>query len=680
MAAKEPQVSMAGTAVRHFILGTAGHIDHGKTSLVRALTGIDTDRLPEEQRRGMTIELGFADLAIDDCRFGIVDVPGHERFVRTMVAGATGIDLALLVVAADDSVMPQTREHVEILNLLGVRRGVAAITKCDVIDGEMLELVTDDVRQLLSTTPLSDVPICPVSSVSGAGLDALKTAIVEAAGRACSDVHAGGTSQHATRTGEGSFAGKERSAGDARAPFRMAIDRVFTVQGRGTVVTGSVLSGKVTEGESLEVLPISAMCRVRGLQTHGEQAALIARGQRAAINLSGIERDRLAKGMELATPGYMTPTRMMDVKLTCLASYSKGLKSATTVRLEIGTAEIPARVVLLNGGHMPPGQSDFAQLRCGESLTAAYGQRFIIRDENAVRTIGGGVVLRPVAQRRRRSAEGERESLARLEAGDAATRLEEALTQARFAMPSTLTLVGRTGVALEALPTVMEELRQTKRLAAIGDTAQFVTSGAVGELGERLAGWLLRFHRANPELPGRPMDAVLGWLERMTNRTLARPLMDRLEAEGVFKRLGRFACAPAFAPSLSAADEKFLSSMIEEIRAGGFQPPGLSELSIAGKADRKRLARLATLAAALGEIVSIDAGTFLHFEAEQALRARVSGLIRDRGKVTVADVREALVSSRKFVVPFLEYLDRVGLTRREGDFRVLAEGHMEKGE
>lgn len=643
----EPNIAAASPSpvgVRHFILGTAGHIDHGKTSLVRALTGVNTDRLPEEQRRGMTIELGFASLSIGDCQFGIVDVPGHERFVRTMVAGATGIDIALLVVAADDSVMPQTREHVEILNLLGLTRGVVAVTKCDLVDAAMLELVVDDVQRLLAPTPLKDAPICSVSSVTGAGLAELREAIV----RVAADV-------------------VQRSTA---GPFRMAIDRVFTVAGRGTVVTGSVLSGSAAEGDGLIIHPGGESCRVRGLQSHGEHAVLVARGQRAAINLSGVTRESLARGMELATPGFLTPARMLDVKLTCLPSYGRPLKSASTVRLEIGTMELPARLVLLSARHLTPGASDYAQLRCGQALTAVYGQRFIVRDENAQQTIGGGVVLRPLAPRRRRSVEAEQESLLRLEAGDAPTRVEEVLRQVRFAAPSELTIVARSGVVPGEVGDILELLRQSGRWVPIGSSGTYAVPAAVAELGERLTNWLARFHRAHPELPGRSLDAVSGWLERMTNRALAKPLVEQLEKGGAFKRLGSFACAPAFAPVLSSADEKFLSVMIEEIRSGGFQPPALAELSFAGRVDRKRLERLATLAAALGEIVPVDGSIFLQAEVERQLREKVALLIKERGQVTVADVREALGSSRKFVVPFLEYLDRVGVTRREGDVRV----------
>lgn len=639
-AAVEPDLA------RHYILGTAGHIDHGKTSLVRALTGTDTDRLPEERRRGMTIELGFAALGAGDARFGIVDVPGHERFVRTMVAGATGIDLALIVVAADDSVMPQTIEHLQILHLLGVRRGVVAVTKIDTVESEMVELVMDDVRQILSGTPLQDAPICPVSSVTRSGIDALTRAILT-------------VSENITRK-------------SAPYPFRMAVDRVFTVQGRGTVVTGSVFRGRVSEGDTLEVWPLGETCRVRGLQTHGVDSAMLGRGQRAAVNISGMDRDRLQRGSELATPGYLQPSRMINVRLHCLSSNARPIKSASVVRLEIGTTEVPVRVVLLGGGVLEPGASAYAQLRSGETFTVTHGQRFIIRDDSATRTIGGGMILGPVTRRMRRDRNAEVESLRRLEEGDALDRVEEVLRVAGFARPTDLQICARGGVEWDELPDVLERLRTEGRYVPIAATEVYIVPAALDDLARRLSRWLERHHHNHPELPGRNVDSVLGWLERMTGRALVRPLFDLLVERKTMKLLGRFVCLPAFAPSLSAADEKLLGAIIEGIRAGGFQPPLLDALALASQADRKRRERLATLAVALGEVVQIEPKIYLDCGVERQLREKVAGMIAQHGRVTVAQVREELDSSRKYVVPFLEYLDRCGFTKRVGDHRVLA--------
>ncbi|MBI1827614.1 MAG: selenocysteine-specific translation elongation factor [Planctomycetes bacterium] len=638
--------TQASTGARHFILGTAGHIDHGKTSLVKALTGVNTDRLPEEQRRGMTIELGFAELAIDDVRFGVVDVPGHERFVRTMVAGATGIDMVLLVVAADDSVMPQTIEHVAILKLLGIERGLVAITKIDAVDPEMVDLVEADIRELLANSPLADAPICRVSSITGEGINDLKNAILQ-------------ISRSLSRT-------------TPSQPFRMAIDRVFTVQGRGTVVTGSVLRGRVSKGDTLELWPVGATCRVRDLQTHGDQQELLERGQRAAINLSGADKESIERGFELATPGYLTPTRLLEVSLSSLGSLSRPVKSNSTARLEMGTNETTVRVTFIDQSTLQAGERCYAQLHTREPVTAAFGQRFILRDENSSRTIGGGIVLKPVALRRRRKSQADNYSLGRLDRGDERERLEEVIRTYGFRRPTDMQVAARTGIELEQVPTIMKELETCGRLNLISGTNVRATPGQIADVIERLTTWLERYHKAHPELPGRPADSAIGWLERITgDKSLARPLFAELLRAKSVKAFGRFVCATSFAPSLSQNDEKFLNLLQEEFRARAFQPPALAELSFAPQIDRKRLDRLITLAVAMGELVPIDSAIYLHTEHEQELRHLVARLIGEHGSVTVAQIREAMKSSRKYAVPIVEYLDRVGFTRREGDLRVL---------
>lgn len=635
--------SSPAVGARPCIIGTAGHIDHGKSSLVRALTGTDPDRLPEEKRRGMTIELGFAELVVDGASFGVVDVPGHERFVRTMVSGATGVDIALLVVAADDSVMPQTIEHVEILKLLGVSRGVVALTKIDVVDAETADLVEQEVLELLVGTPLADSPVVRVSSVTGEGLDALRRALIAAAGA--------------------------MKAARLDGPFRMPIDRVFTVPGRGTVATGSILRGEVRGGDPLEIVPTMVSCRARDLHSHGRAQTAIRRGQRGAVNLGGVACEDVERGMELATPGFLIPARLMDVRLECLASQRKPLKSGAIVRLEIATTERRARVVLHSGSAVQPGESAYAQLSAHEPWAATYGQRFILRDENGARTIGGGVVLRPVARRRRRGDVDESSSLKRLESENAEDRVEETLRRSAFLRPSDLRISALAGVEAGDVPAILERLMGQHRWRALPASDAWTTPGAIDDVATRLVTWLRRFHDRNPDAPGRPLDAVVGWLERAASRSAARPLLEELARRGAFKRLGRFACLPEFAPKLSTADEKLFAAMIQEFHVGGFQPPDLPSLKSAGTADRKRLERLARLAVALGELVHIEGAMYLHAVHDAALRATVAELTQRKNAFTVAELREALGSSRKYVVPFVEYLDRAGFTRRVGDQR-----------
>jgi len=335
--------------------------------------------------------------------------------------------------------------------------------------------------------------------------------------------------------------------------------------------------------------------------------------------------------------------------------------------------EVPVRVVLVASGQLQPGESTYAQIRSGQPLTATFGQRFIIRDETATRTIGGGVVLRPAARRRRGSVELEIERLQRLEDGDAAQRVEDVLRSAGFTAPTDLQVCARSGVELADLPTVFEQLRDENRWIPLRGTDVFVTPEAFSDLAHRTTTWLERHHRNHPEQPGRHIDAVLGWLERMTRQSLARPLLDRLIDERAIKLLGQFVCLPAFAPALTGADEKLLAAMLESLRSAGFQPPSIEDMPLPSTADRKRRERLATLAVALGEIVKVDTKLYVHAETEERLRSTVAALVKQCGGVTVAEVREALDSSRKYVVPFMEYLDRVGFTRRVGDRRVLAD-------
>ena len=361
---------------RDLILGTAGHIDHGKTALVKALTGIDCDRLPEEKARGITIDIGFATLDLGEFRLGIVDVPGHERFIKNMLAGATGVDLALLVIAADDSIMPQTREHLEILRLLGLKHGLVALTKCDLVDATTRAVVELEVRGLVEGTFLETATIVPTSAHSGMGIDELKSAIANI----CRQVE--------QRTGT--------------EWFRMAIDRAFTVQGHGTVVTGSVTSGSVRIEEELEWQPRGEKVRIRSLQNHDQSVNEVHRGMRAAINLAGVKLEDVERGQELGAPGYLVPSRVLTVRLHCLADSKRPIKHRASVRFHVGTAEIMGTVALLDCDAIKPGDWGFAQLFLENPANATWGQPFVIRGPSAMQTLGGGQVLQPVARKIRR--------------------------------------------------------------------------------------------------------------------------------------------------------------------------------------------------------------------------------------------------------------------------------------
>lgn len=630
---------------RYLILGTAGHIDHGKTSLVRALTGTDTDRLPEEQRRGMTIELGFAELRIGSVLLGVVDVPGHERFVRTMVAGATGIDMALIVVAGDDSVMPQTVEHVEVLRLMGIGHAVIAISKIDMVDEAMLELVEDDVRTLLSDTPLADSPMVRVSSTTGAGIDELRDRLAAVA--------------------------RKVPHRDTSGPFRMAVDRVFTVQGRGTVVTGSVIRGEIRSGDTLEILPGGQRCRVRDMQSHGRTEESLRLGQRAALNLIGVDRDAVKRGHEIVTPDYVSGSIRIDATLDVLSTNRTPIPPFSRVRLCMGTREWPIRVVPISNNPIEPGGSEFVQLRADEPMYATFGQRFIVRQENGTRTVGGGMVLRPSAVRWSRKRDAERAALGVLAKGPERERLVQVLTECGFRELTPLRLSARTGIHPDGVETLLGELAARGQWVPIDGTDRKVAPAVVDALFDRADRWLERYHGTHPDEPGCHVDALTGWLERKSAAGLGRKLIELYLQSKRAKIRGRFVCLAAFAPAMSARDERLYKSMLEAFATAAFQPPALEKLSERLDTDTKRLRRLVKLAVAAGELVEIDGAVLLSGENEARLRSVLADLIETDGGATVARVREKLDSSRKFVVPMLEYLDRVRFTAREGDLRVL---------
>jgi selenocysteine-specific elongation factor len=632
-------------ARRHLILGTAGHIDHGKTSLVKALTGVDTDRLPEEQARGMTIELGFAGLDLGDIHLGVVDVPGHEKFVRTMVAGATGIDLVMLLVAADDSVMPQTREHVDILQLLGVRHGVVAVSKCDLVDDDMAGLVTDEVRALLADTSLAGAAIVRVSAHTGAGLEELKNALREQA-----------------------QAVPERAES---AIFRLAIDRVFTIHGRGTVVTGSATSGRVSVGASLELLPRRLPCKVRGLQSHHDQADSLGLGERVALNLSGLERTDVERGDELATPGSLTPGRAIDVHLQALAANPRPLRSQLIVRLCMGTAEHRVRLKLLEPGPLPPGARSFARLLSPVPLAAAWGQRYIVRDDANARTLGGGVVLRPLTRRGRVAQADDLQGLATLLSGGERDRLAEVLRFEAVPEPTEVQLACMSGADVRRIPGLLATLRAEGAILKLGERGPWVAAARLRACREQTLSWLRRHHGRHVNEPGCPSDALQGWMKRRWGPAVAEHLFENLRSTDL-RIFGRYCALAEFAPQLSADEERLLAWLVETIGAAGCQPPAAAELGASRGLAAAKLKKLVKIAVATGQLVQINPEIMLHQQTFERMKILLAEKMAGSDGVTVAEIRNLIDSSRKFVVPIVEHLDRIGFTRRIGDKRVLA--------
>lgn len=650
-------------APRDLILGTAGHIDHGKTSLVKALTGIDCDRLPEEKARGITIDIGFAALELPSpsgkgeggkgYRLGIVDVPGHERFVKNMLAGATGIDLALLVIAADDSVMPQTREHLEILKLLGLRHGVIALTKCDLVDDTTLEVVELEIRELVQGSFLAEAPIIRTSAQSGKGIAELKDAIHTACA-ACGLATAPQTAQ----------------------PFRMPIDRSFIVQGHGTVVTGSVISGSVKVGDEIEWQPRGDKVRVRGLQNHDKPVDEVHRGMRAAINLAGVHHEDVIRGQELATPGYLKPSRVVTVRLYCLPEMPRPIKHRAPVRFHVGTSEIMGAVALLDCDAIAPGQWGLAQLFLEEPATTTWGQPFVIRGSSATVTLGGGQVLQPVAKKIRRR---HLEILERVEKLWTGNPEERALTVAWFSGFGGFThadLVRGANLTPQEASGLVENLKQAGKLVhiVISPARQlWLHADVVKELDERILTLLGKMHDEFPLMTSHDRQRVQSQLDYIGDDALVHAAVDRLlKGKRLVGDLRRIARAD-FKPKLSANLRKLKDKMVAAYQEAKFQPPEPDSFTGLAGGNAANMKDLYDVCVAEGFLVQVADHIYLHADAEADMRRRVMERLQSGQGATVAEIRDILGTTRKFAVPLCEYLDRVGVTKREGDLRFL--GH-----
>jgi len=638
---------------RSCILGTAGHIDHGKSSLVLALTGTNPDRLPEEQRRGMTIELGFARLTLGlehglaaPVQVGIVDVPGHEKFVKTMVSGATGIDLGMLVVAADDGVMPQTREHVDILDLLGIRLGLIVISKADLTDTTRIEQVRAQIADLVRNTGLRGWPIVSASARQGAGLDAVR--------RTIADLFA-----QLPATADG-------------AVFRLAIDRVFSVHGRGTVVTGSVLSGKAAVGTTLELQPAGRTCKVRELQSFGDTLNDVAAGQRAALNLTGVEKEQIERGMELGTPGYLTPTRYVDTRVRVLARRDRPLPSFCKVRISIGAMEVMATLVVIGADRIDPGVEAWVQLRTHAPILASYGQRFILRDETAQDTIGGGRVVRPVSRRIRPKAAEELDSIRRADDADPFVRVGESLRAAGLETLTPMRIACQTGIEPADVPPLIARLRSSGVLVTLPGGRE-VHRTAVDALEQRTLAYLTRYHATHAQEPGILRDRLTGWIEQRSAAGSGKVLLDRLLAAKRVLLSGPYIAHADFRPALSPEDAALLDRLIAEIAAGAFDPPAWSALKTVAALSKQRAKLLEDLAKCEPRLVGYGPGQYISREHFDKLKATVIDLARS-GPFKLAQVRDALNLNRRAVQPLLEHLDRVHFTKRVGDERVLMEG------
>ncbi len=620
--------------MRYIILGTAGHIDHGKSALVKALTGIDPDRLKEEKERGITIDLGFADLAFPDgLTVGIVDVPGHERLVRNMLAGAGGIDLVLFVIAADEGIMPQSREHLSICNLLKIKSGLIAVTKADLVEKEWLDLIVDEVRNFVRNTFLENADIIPISSKTGFNIELLKEKIREAALKV--------------------------EPKSTKGLFRLPIDRVFTLKGFGTIVTGTAISGVISLDEPVEILPANIKSRVRGLQSHGRPIEKAYAGQRVAINLQGIEKEELKRGDSVVMPGRFIPTTSLDAKLKLLSD-APPLKTRSLVHFHLGTSEVIARVILYEKDELNPGESCYCQFRLQEPVVSMSGDRYIIRRFSPVITIGGGEVLDPSPLRKKRK-EGI-EDLVVFEKGSLDEKISMKVRQSGLHGISPMALEGWINADIHEIKDSISTLKGKDLLFEIEDI--LIHKTAFDTLKERFYQVLNDFHMRNPLKPGMPKEELRAYLK--VGPKLFEGLILLLKDIVIDREIIRL---KSFSISLSQTDEALKKTILELLEKAGFQPPTREELSQSLKLDQKYLSDILKLMTNDGNLVRINDSMYITASFYRKMMDSLRDFFNKKTEMTVAEFRDILNTTRKYALPFLEYLDSNKITLRVGDIR-----------
>ena len=619
-----------------YVIGTAGHVDHGKSTLVKVLTDIDPDRLPQEKEREMTIDLGFAWLTLPSGReVSIVDVPGHERFIKNMLAGVGGIDLALLVVAADESVMPQTREHLAILDILKVKRGLVVVTKCDLVDGELVELVKAEVEETLQGTTFEGSPMVAVSAYTGQGLDELQLAI---------DAMLDSTEARV----------------DLGRP-RLPVDRCFTVAGFGTVVTGTLIDGALSVGQEVQLILSGEKARVRGLQSHRKKLQHAGPGRRLAANLSGISRDQIERGEVVTTSGWLKPTARLDAKLTLVRDAPRPLKHNEGITFHLFTSETPARVRLLDRDELKPGDEGWGQIHLEHPIPAVKGDLFVVRSSDA--TLGGGKVVDPhPSRRRRRMLLPVIERLMAMEGGsgdDALLNAVEHWGPCDFA-----TLSQKANLSLEETLAGTRELAEAGQVVLVGDPANnneglVYSASAWAALKSKTSAALQSYHAQYPLRKGIPREELRS---RLGFPQEAFPwVMERLAAEGVLEEEGAWARLPQQEVTLPPAQQKQIDDYVAALEAEPYAPP----------TDRSLDPELLALLIEEGRVVKVKEGLVFSASAYREMVERIVAHTKEHGKITVADGRDIFDTSRKYILPLLEYLDQQHITRRVGDERVL---------
>jgi selenocysteine-specific elongation factor len=631
--------------MKYIILGTAGHIDHGKSSLVKALTGTDPDRLKEEKERGITLDLGFASLDLPGGnRLGIVDVPGHEGLIKNMLAGVGGIDIVMLVIAADEGIMPQTREHLAICDLLHVKKGLIALTKMDMVERDWLVLVQDEVRDFVKGTFLEKSPIVAVSSKTGENLPILIQELAKLS--------------------------NEVLPKSSNGILRLPIDRVFTMKGFGTVITGTLLSGTISTEQEVEILPRGIKTKVRGIQSHNQAVQRSVAGQRTAVNLQGVEKDQLSRGDTIVSAGFFTSTKTLDAKLDLLKQAPRGLKTGSRIRFYNSTQESIGRITLLGTNELAPGQEAYVQFRFEQPVIVQHGDRYILRFYSPMETLGGGMVLNPHPRRHKQAT--MRESLKNLEVLEKGTiedRLALYISGRGLAGLEEAEAIGTVAADKQEITTALASLTQKKGALRVDNL--YVHTSHLAALEKKALDIIAKYHKENPLKPGLEKEELKGMLRIRLSPKVLNLTIDGLVKKKQVETDGSRLRLPGFKAAVGKDQSAVKDKIVEAVRKGGSQPPLREEIpALLGITD-KDAKDLLKLLAEEGRTVRINDSLHLHKDTLEKIKADLKKYLEEKKEITMAEFRDLAKTSRKFAVPIMEYFDSQKLTQRVGDKRVL---------
>ena len=632
--------------MNHVIVGTAGHVDHGKTVLIRALSGIDTDRLKEEKKRGITIELGFAHLDLPDGQsVGIVDVPGHEKFVKNMLAGAGGIDIALLIVAADEGFMPQTREHLGILSLLDIPQGIIVITKKDLVDDEWLQMLIEDTKEEVQGTFLADAPILCVSAQTGEGIEALKQEIARQAALA--------------------------PPKNLKTPFRLPIDRVFSIDGFGTVVTGTLTQGMMEEGGEVMIYPEGRVTKIRNLQVHSKTVQQAFAGQRVAVNLANIKKSELSRGDTLAKPDSMDVTRMVDVRLEVLADSGRSIENHSRLHFYHGSRDILCKAVLLDREMLGPGESCYAQLRFTQPVAVKKKDRFVVRFYSPIETIGGGVILEGNPKKHKRFDGDALAELAIKETGSASDRLLQALLDTASAPVSVGVIQSQLELPEEEFAEYLTDLVEQGQAAYVTDQV-VLAQKSLDEIASSLTQALEKYHRDFPLQTGMKIEQARPLVFQTKDTALCDGVLSRLAQDGRIQLAAGRVAKAGFAVDFSPKHQRTRERLLTLYREGKFAPPQLDELYQTEFAkDANAAKQVVEALVSSGELALVSAQIAFFGEYYAQALAMLRAYVQEHGSISLAQFRDLLGTSRKYALSLLEYWDKQKITKKQGEDRVL---------